>query len=76
METTVLERFDALKHMNAIMLDMNNEFAYLNWVEVVPDEASDEDLMFIAEDKQRYKEVEDLFFKICKKYGSDGMYLG
>lgn len=72
----ILGNFRALKYMNGLVLMMNNEEAYGEWIWIVPDEASDDDLLQIAEDEESFKEVEQEFFRIAKIYGEDGLYIG
>jgi thioredoxin-like negative regulator of GroEL len=67
-------KYEVLKAMNRIMVRMNDMRAYDEWILVVPDEASDEDLMRIAEDVELYAEAEALFFRICNRYGSTGLF--
>ena len=38
-------RYEIMKSMHTIICAMNNEDAYSSWIYIVPDEASDDDLM-------------------------------
>ena len=74
---TLLERYNALKAMNTLMLLMNNEEAYYSaWIMIVPDEATDEDLMNIADDEDLYKEAVTCYLDCMYLYGKDGLYIG
>ena len=70
----LVTRYEAIKSMNTIIKLMNDEEAYFDWINYVPDEASLSDLMDIAEDEELYKDCEELFFNICKTYGKYGLY--
>ena len=43
------ERFSAVKAMNLLVLALNNENAQIRWSTIVPDEATDEDLLTISQ---------------------------
>lgn len=79
MPKNVLERYEAIKAMNTLVKCLNNEEAYYDrWIYVVPDEASDDELMEIAsEDYQEdtFKEASILFLQLMNEYGSDGLYI-
>ena len=80
MPKNVLERYEAIKAMNTLVKCLNNEEAYYgSWIYVVPDEASDDELMEIAsEDYQEdtFKEASALFLQLMYEYGPDGLYIG
>lgn len=63
-----------LKLMHSVMMSMNNEDAYYSWIYVVPDEPSEEDFNYIASDEDEYKDCEDTFYSLFKKYAKDGLY--
>ena len=42
-------RYEIMKSMHTIICAMNNEDAYSSWIYIVPDEASDDDLMDIVQ---------------------------
>ena len=79
MPKNILERYEAIKAMNTLVKCLNNEEAYYDrWIYVVPDEASDDELMEIAsEDYQEdtFKEASILFLQLMNEYGSDGLYI-
>ena len=60
--------------MNEYVKCMNDENAYMAWIMIVPDEATEEDLQDIAEDDEMFQEVVELFNKLIKRYGDD-LYL-
>lgn len=43
------ERADFVRSMNNIMVHMNDEDAYMKWIQVVPDGATQEDFEAIAD---------------------------
>ena len=75
----VYERFETLKSMNTIVKYMNDEDAYLEWIEIIPDGADDFELWSVAEDDDdTFAEAVLLFRKlICTKSIADGgLYVG
>ena len=71
------ERYEAIKAMNFLVKNLNNEEAYYTaWIDVVPDEADDEELRDCAEDIEIFKWAVDRFRFIMQKYAKDGFYLG
>lgn len=74
MKPIVGNRYDILRAMNAIVYNMNNEDAYLSWISYVPDEATDDDLMSIAESEKSTTECTELFCHIIEVYGKYGFY--
>lgn len=74
----VIEKYAILNAMNLLVKSMNNEDAYEAWVYTVPDEASDDDLMYIAadEDDTVYREACQVFRRICHNYLDDGIFVG
>lgn len=79
MPKNVLERYEAIKAMNTLVKCLNNEEAYYDrWIYIVPDEASDEELMEIASEayqEDTFKESSILFLQLMNEYGSDGLYI-
>ena len=79
MPKNILERYEAIKAMNTLVKCLNNEEAYYDrWIYVVPDEASDDELMEIASEdyqKDTFKEASILFLQLMNEYGSDGLYI-
>lgn len=62
------ERKTLLKQMHAIIANLNDEKAYLWWILVVPDGATDDDFDYMAEDAKLCTDVCELFGKIINKY--------
>lgn len=72
----MMERFNAVKAMNLLVLALNNENAQVRWSVVVPDEATDEDLLTISQDDDLMNEVTENFIRIMSAYGWEGFCLG
>ena len=75
-EQIMLDRFDHMQCMHKMMRCMNNEEAYMTWINTVPDEPSDDDLRDIAEDDDMFQEVCNLYRHLLKVYGDDGFFIG
>ena len=73
-----LMKFELLKAMHLLVMSMNDEGAYLYWINTIPDQASDEDLLEIAmdEDESIYREACQDFRRICEDHLEHGFYLG
>ena len=69
------ERYEIMKAMHILVMAMNNEDAYLEWILTVPDEASDDDLMDIATDDELFAEACAAFKSAMQEYGGDGFYI-
>ena len=68
----VMRRAVVLKAMDNAIRGMNDEFAIETWLMVgVPDEASDEDYMSIAEDHEEYTDIVKVFARIVTKYAEE-----
>lgn len=65
---------DILEAMNTIVVNMNDERAYDEWVTVVPDEATPEDYDEVANDQDLRDEAWDMFKHVLYKYGVSGIY--
>ncbi len=71
-ETTIKNRVEQLKAMDDFMHSVNDEELIDSWLTYgVPDEASEEDYRFIAEDDEAYKECVEIFKRTVK---DDGCY--
>lgn len=74
--TNTNEKFEALRSMNNIIKNMNDERAYSAWIYVVPDGADDDELMEIAEeDEETFEDACKLFARLIVKYMKYGMYI-
>lgn len=71
-ERTFQERAKLIKAMHTIMLAMNDERAYMAWIDVVPDCPYEEDFFYIAGDVELYDETCKLFRHILSTYGKSG----
>jgi hypothetical protein len=71
----VAERYEILKAMHKLVCSMNDESAYYEWINLVPDEASREDLWEVAEDVELFKDSCELFRWIMKYYGASGFFI-
>lgn len=69
------ERFELLKAMNTIVKMLNHEGGYYEWINTIPDEADDEELLDCCEYDDIFKEACESFRDIMKQYGKDGFYL-
>lgn len=69
------ERYEALKAMHTLVLTMNDEEAYCEWICTVPDEATDEDLRDIAEDDDLFAEACAAYRYIAQTYADSGYYI-
>lgn len=67
------DRVELLKVMNETMIHINDEQAYMAWIEVVPDQASLEDFVDIAEDDSDFSYVTQLFNTLYEQYHSSGL---
>ena len=72
----MMERFNAVKAMNLLVLALNDENAYTRWIVTVPDGATDEDLLDISQDDNMMNEVTEEFLCIMSAYGWEGFCLG
>lgn len=72
----MIERYEIVKAMHSIVLCMNNEDAYSEWIVTVPDEPSDNDFEVIAKDDELFSETCTAFKSIACRYLKDGLYIG
>lgn len=70
------ERAEHMKAMHSIIQTMNNEDAYMEWIYLVPDGATEEDFIDIADDDDMFDEACRLFCTLIRRYGKDGFYFG
>jgi len=61
-------RVELLKRLHEIILNMNHENAYMNWIYLVPDEPSTDDFVSIAEDETDFNDTLTLFIRIFERY--------
>lgn len=70
------ERADFVRSMNNIMVHMNDENAYMKWIQVVPDGATQEDFEAIADDEELFDSTVYLFKDLMEIYMKNGIYIG
>lgn len=76
MDKEVKNRFELVKAMHTIVTSLNNEDGYYNcWIYTVPDCATEEDLLDIAEDEEAFKDTFNDFEYIMKEYLKDGIFV-
>lgn len=61
-------RVELLKKLHSIMMNMNDEEAYMSWIIIVPDEPTQEDFESIAEDDKFFHEVLTRFHSLFGTY--------
>ena len=61
-------RVKLLKAMDEIVGDISDENAYMWWIEIVPDQASDDDFEYIAEDQELSDDVCRRFALIMNRF--------
>ena len=69
------DRYTLIAAMSHIILSLNDENAYLEWIEIVPDQADADDIMDIAEDDELYRWTAKLFRRLLRAYGDCGFYV-
>ena len=57
-----------VKMMHQIMLSMNNEDAYMSWIYTMPDQPTEEDFEYFADDDDEYNDLRETFDRIFKRY--------
>ena len=57
-------RIRQLKAMHLLMVEVNNEDIYADWILLVPDEPNEDDFDFMAESDGLYEECCDLFVSL------------
>lgn len=68
--SAIFMRMEQLELMHCLMMKANDENLYMRWVTIgPPDDPSEDDFEFIAEDDERYNECCDLFIKLVSKAG-------
>lgn len=72
----IQQRIKLLQAMHTLILYMNDENAYMEWIYLVPDQPSDEDFLDMAEDTLLYGEACREFRRLVGVYGDSGLYIG
>lgn len=76
MKTYNNERADFVRSMNNIMVHMNDEDAYMKWIQVVPDGATQDDFEAIANNEELFDSTVYLFKDLMDRYMKNGIYIG
>lgn len=66
-EMTVL-KMNILGGMNEYVKNLSDENAYMAWIDIVPDECTEDDLLFIATDDELWADTCRLFGSLVKRY--------
>ena len=69
------QRYELIKAMHLIVSSLNDGDAYMDWIDTVPDGATDDDFVDIAESNELYDDVCAAFMRIVKGYGNSGLYI-
>ena len=67
MENIKSIRKGLLKDMHNYILRLGDEFYYEWWIQCIPDEPTEEDYDFIAEENDLWDDAVDMFSKIIKE---------
>lgn len=72
------DRLNTIVSMHIMVCNMNDESAYMEWIYLVPDEASEWDFIDFAQDEESFNEAANLFKKLWKDYAEDkgGLFIG
>lgn len=65
----IKSRIRKLKSWHEKLLNCDNEYAYLSWINIVPDEPCQDDFEVIAESDENFHEVEALYHRLIDRYG-------
>lgn len=70
-------KLEHVKSMHTIVASLNNEEAYMTWINCMPDEPTEEDFQSFTEEENQelFDELTNLFVNIIKKYIGDGMFI-
>lgn len=64
-------RITQLKAMHKLMCNANDESIYMTWITCgMPDEPTEDDFEFIAEDDESYTDAFDLFARLIVRKGN------
>lgn len=69
MDEMLILKQNILGGMNEYIIELGDEEVWEWWITVFPDEVTEDDLIFIAEDELLWVEVCTLFGKIVAEYG-------
>ena len=70
-----MKKYEVLKGMNNIMQAMNDEDAYMEWIVIIPDGATDADIQECAEDEEIFNNAVNAFTRIFRTYSKYGLFV-
>lgn len=73
--SVIVRRAKLVSAMHQIVIYMNDELAYSEWIVEVPDQPSEIDFVDIAEDDEGFDSVCRLFSRLMRKYAKHGFYI-
>lgn len=77
MDKNKKNKLEHIKAMHTIISSMNNEDAYMEWINCMPDQPTEDDFLFFTEDENQnlFDELSNLFINIMKHYLKDGLFI-
>ena len=72
---TMNNKIEAVKAMDVLVGSMNDESAYASWINLMPDQASEDDYRWFAENEEYLQDLVNLFRRLMAKYGKE-FYFG
>lgn len=77
MENIKKIKLEHVKSMHTIVVSLNNEEAYMVWINCMPDEPTEEDFQFFTEEENQelFDELTNLFVSIMKTYIEGGLFV-
>ena len=70
------DRTDFVRSMDNIITHLNDEDAYMKWIQVVPDGATQDDFEAIADNEELFDSTVYLFKDLMDRYMKNGIYIG
>lgn len=73
------DRINCLRAMNTLIQSANDETVYFNWINIVPDQAEEDDFVEIAMNQpDTFAEACGLFLRLmcCRDMDEGGLYIG
>ena len=70
------DRTDFVRSVDNIITHLNDEDAYMKWIQIVPDGATQEDFEAIADDEDLFDSTVYLFKDLMDRYMKNGIYIG
>lgn len=75
MTKNINRKIEMIKAMNCIIQNMNNEVAYMIWINLIPDQATEEDFFDCAEDEEIFIDACNLFKELMEDFSKDGFFI-